>query len=128
MTTLASSTRPRRFRRITWIAMITAASLVVLVALLPTILSWGIASMIVRSNLADRINGEVKAPLVLLGWFSAQRVGGLRIDGAEGAGQIDLDIEVDQGLFGLAMGDDITATIRGSVISATGPNGEYRLL
>ena len=128
MTTLASSTRPRRFRRITWIAMITAASLVVLVALLPTILSWGIASMIVRSNLADRIHGEVKAPLVLLGWFSAQRVGGLRIDGAEGAGQIDLDIEVDQGLFGLAMGDDITATIRGSVISATGPNGEYRLL
>lgn len=97
------------------IALTSILALVALLALLAPTLASGFVRSRVEQELASRLNGTVALRSLDLGWFSAQRVGGLTIDGGDQVGKVSLDAEVSEGLLALLRGSDITLTLAGEV-------------
>jgi hypothetical protein len=108
---------PKRRGRLVRILLGAVAAIVLLIALAPTILSWGIAKSIARNALVDSINGDADVARVSLGWFSNQRVEGLAVRDAAGENVAKLDVTVQNGLLSLAGsgGSSLDVALSGSI-------------
>ena len=72
----------RRKRRRALLAI--AAALALLVAVAPTVLSFGVLRSIVEAQLDQATRGQARLETASFGWFSGLELGGLRIDNPEG--------------------------------------------
>ena len=115
----------RRWPRITVFAV---TGVLMLALALPTLLSLTIAPSMLQQAIAAQVQGKTEVPSVSLGWFSSQRISGVRIDGGDDVGSINASVDVPAGLFSLAMGGDIAVHIAADVKSATGADGEFKVL
>ena len=95
--TPTSARRPRR----KWLVVLGGVLLllIVVIALLPTLISWGLANGVIRSAINDSINGTATFDRVKAGWFGDQFIDNLRIVDAQGKEAANLDIAVHAGLF-----------------------------
>ncbi|MEE8508066.1 MAG: hypothetical protein V3T07_03285, partial [Myxococcota bacterium] len=78
--------------------------LAVLLAMAPTLVSWGVGQGLVRSRIERHVNGVVRFDRLDLAWFGPQSVEGMVIRGFDGDSVVQLDLEMGTGLFGLLSG------------------------
>jgi hypothetical protein len=84
------------------------------IVVLPTMVTLGPGHGWIESVLSERSGYDVTFDRLNLGWFSSQRVSGLRLSADDMATQ--LDVELDSGLVDLWSGlDAATITVRGHV-------------
>lgn len=95
--------------------------LLLLVALAPTLVNWGVGRGAILGVIERRVNGTVRIRGLDLGWFGSQSVDGLEIIGADRRTAVKLALEVDVGLLGLLTRDvekleiDLSGTVRGEL-------------
>ncbi len=125
---------PKKKRRILLKATIALVLLIVLiVALLPTILSMGIVRGIARDAIASSVNGEFDIAAVKLGWFSDQRVEGVRMRDRDGSNAVDVTLTLRGGLLGLLMSggtggtDGLNMVVSGSITGTRNADGSFGL-
>ena len=111
----------------TKISLVVVAVLGVAVALAPTLLG-GYARGVIVESIASQVKGTVTLSSVSLGWFSAQKIAGLSIDGGAANGSINADAQLNQGLWELLMGGDITLALSGAVTTTIAADGSIGLL
>lgn len=94
---------PRRKRRlIIWGSIVGA--FILIVALLPTIASYIIVPGIIRSSIADKVNGTVAVEGLHLSWFGGQGIERIAIKSTDGSTKLDLNAELHRSLLGLLFG------------------------
>lgn len=107
-----ASSRKGLFRRvIKWVGA-GILLLVLFVALLPTLVSWGLFQGFITDAIGSSIRGRAEIRGLSLGWFSGQRVEGLSIISADRDTTIDADLSLDKGLLGLIFNRGDFGTIR----------------
>ncbi|MCH8165174.1 MAG: hypothetical protein IH889_06155 [Planctomycetes bacterium] len=95
--------------------------LVLLVAVGPTLVSWGLGHGLIQRALQQRINGTVAFDRLTLAWFGSQAVEGFSITDAGGEEVVRLDVRASAGLFGLltrrldAVEIDLSGTLSGEL-------------
>ncbi|MCZ6611673.1 MAG: hypothetical protein O6941_03480, partial [Planctomycetota bacterium] len=114
--------RPRRRRKKAVAVLIGMGGvLALLVALGPTLVSWGLGHGLVQRALQRRINGTVAFDRLTLTWFGSQAVEGFSITDAGGEEVVRLDVRASAGLFGLltrrldAIELDLSGTLSGEL-------------
>ena len=78
--------------------------LAVLVAMAPTLVSWGVGQGVLLGRLEKQLNGSVALDRLDLAWFGPQYVDRLVITDAGGDPVANLDLRVSAGLFDLLFG------------------------
>ena len=78
--------------------------LAVLVAMAPTLVSWGVGQGVLLGRLEKHLNGSVALDRLGLAWFGPQYVDHLVITDAGGDPVANLDLRVSAGLFDLLFG------------------------
>ena len=78
--------------------------LAVLVAMAPTLVSWGVGQGVLLGRLEQQLNGSVALDRLDLAWFGPQYVDRLVITDAGGDRVADLDLRLSAGLFDLLSG------------------------
>ena len=90
----------RRGRKILFALGVLLLLGIVLIAMAPTLVNWGLGQGTLR-DLAERsINGTVALQRVRLGWFGPQSIQGIQVADAQGAPVAALDVTVSTGLIG----------------------------
>lgn len=79
--------------------------LVVFIALLPTLISWGLGQGYIKGKVAEQVNGTVDWQSLSVGWFSGVNLDQLAIQSDDQKTRIDLSLKVGSGLLGLAFGN-----------------------
>ncbi len=79
-------------------------TVMLLAALAPTLVTWGVGHGVIRNVLERRVSGTVELGEVELGWFGPQSVTGFEINSADGTTAVKVDATFNAGLFDLAMG------------------------
>ena len=99
--------------------------LVLLGAVAPTLVSWGLGRGLIGDVIGRRVNGTVAIGGLELGWFGNQSVRGLEINGADGTTAAQLDLAINAGLFELLTGRAraIEVAVSGSVRGELRPDG-----
>ena len=117
-----SANRPRRRRKKAVAVLISLGGvLVLLVALGPKLVSWGVGHGLIQRALQQRINGTVAFDRLTLAWFGSQAVEGFSIADAGGEEVVRLDVGASAGLFGLltrhldAVEIDLSGTLSGEL-------------
>ncbi len=112
-------------RRILVGLVIAAILLLIFIALLPTLISFGLGQGYIRDAIAKNVNGSVDLKDVSVGWFSAQKVDGLRITDSAGKEAANLSITVNNGLLSLALGRarPMAVTVTGSAAGQVREDG-----
>lgn len=128
----STSPQPRRggpARRLLRVALVALALVLILIALAPTLISWGVGQGLIRGAVASNINGDVYFNDIGLGWFSGQRLDGVRITDPTGRQVANLSVSLDNSLLSLALGRSkpLTATISGSVAAQLREDGSISL-
>src|SRR5688572_12709703 len=102
------STQPKRRRLRKWLIGIAAVGFVavVLVMMVPTFVSWGLANSYLRSAIQESIDGTVELDRINASWFGDQGVEGLQVKYPNGKTAVRVDLSVDEGLLGLVFGGD----------------------
>ena len=75
-----------------------------LVALAPTLVTWGVGHGVICKVLERRVSGTVSLGAVELAWFGPQSVTGFEVNSADGTTAVKVDAMLNAGLFDLAMG------------------------
>ena len=111
------TTPPRRWGRRILLALAVALALVAaLVALAPSLVSWGLFRGSILAAIGDRVNGTVSLSSLEVGWSGPLVVDGLVIDDQAGGTRLSVSATVDQGLWALLTKgiDRIDASVSGS--------------
>jgi hypothetical protein len=112
---------PRRKRRWLRALIVVLAIIMVLIAALPTLVSWGLGQGLIRSAINKSINGTVAIDTLSVGWFSPLKMHGFTITDRSGAEAVKLNVDVTPGLFKLATSRsgpievNVSGSIRGEV-------------
>lgn len=109
--------------------MAVVALVVLLIALLPTLVSWGLGQGVIRGAIEKSINGKVGLNGLSVGWFSPLNVQGFTITDAAGSQVVNLDVQVSPGLLKLATSRSglIAVDISGSVKAERRADGSIDL-
>jgi hypothetical protein len=91
----------RRHRRWWKVPLALVALVILLVAVLPTFISWGLGRGMILSTIEGSINGKVGLSGLSVGWFSPLNVQGFTVTDAEGTQAVNLNVNVSQGLLKL---------------------------
>lgn len=120
---MADEPTPARKRKRRWPFVLGAAVMLILllIALLPTLVTWGLGQGFIRRSIAKSVNGDVQFARLKASWFGDQSIESLRVTYPNGQEAANLNIVLQPGLYQILthrpgpVDMTISGTIRGEV-------------
>jgi len=121
--------KKRPLRRLLKVAAVLVILLLIVIALLPSMVSWGLLRGTITGVIEDNINGKATIDRLSIGWFSAQTVEGVSIVSDDGQTTLDATATLDRGLLSLLFsgGDYGTLTLSGAASAVRRADGSTSL-
>jgi len=110
-----SPTTPRKKKsvagRLVKVVVAIVVILLIVIALIPTLVSFGVGKGWIENAIAANFNGDVSIDRVKLGWFGEQRIEGLSVKSENGETTANVTASIDKGLLALVRGGNDFGTI-----------------